>query len=84
MMMKPMKIRATVHRCAEALAVMFAIILYFNAERSMRHGAQSFLGDEFARFATDAIGLFVNADESSLESCDEFLLALCHRHQLFL
>ena len=49
----------------------------------MGHGAKAFLGNQLARHAVNAVGLVLDAHESSLKALYEFLLAACHAYQLF-
>lgn len=44
----------------------------------MRYCTQTLLRNQLARLAVDAIGFVLNADQRSLQTLDELLLALSH------
>ena len=55
--------------------ILLLLHLSLDARSSVRHGAQAFFRDEFARNAANAIGLIVNAHERRLQALDKLQLA---------
>ena len=47
-----------------------------DAERGVRHDPQTLLGNQLARFATNPVGLVLDADERRLQMLDKFQLPL--------
>ena len=55
---------------------MSGVILFFDTKSGMRHGAEPFLGNQFARCPAYAVCFVIDSGKSSLEVVDKLKLSL--------